>query len=189
MFAPPPVIDSSVFLEVPKALWRSGTNQWVESQSGGAADADLPRGPSFDREGNLWVTDIPWGRLFKITPKGEISIALEYDGEPNGLKFHKDGRAFIADHKHGIMVFDPRTGRIDRLLDRVGGERFKGVNDLVFAMNGDLYFTDRGRPGCMIRQGVSSGCGRAAGSSSSSTGYRAPTASCSTTRRTRCSLP
>jgi gluconolactonase len=147
MFAAPPVIETSVFLEIPKKLWRSGANQWVETQSGGAPTPTFLEGPSFDREGNLWVTDIPWGRLFKITPKGEITVALEYDGEPNGLKFHKDGRAFIADHKHGIMVFDPRTGRIERLLDRANGERFKGVNDLVFAMNGDLYFTDQGQTG------------------------------------------
>ena len=29
----------------------------------------------------------------------------------------------------------------------MNGERFKGVNDLVFADNGDLYFTDQGQTG------------------------------------------
>ena len=32
-------------------------------------------------------------------------------------------------------------------MDRANGERFKGVNDLVFASNGDLYFTDQGQTG------------------------------------------
>ena len=33
------------------------------------------------------------------------------------------------------------------VLTRRNGERFKGVNDLVFARNGDLYFTDQGQTG------------------------------------------
>ncbi|MEY3629909.1 MAG: hypothetical protein RLY91_1675, partial [Pseudomonadota bacterium] len=96
---------------------------------------------------NLWVTDIPFGRLFKITPSGDISLELEYDGEPNGLKFHKDGRAFITDHKNGLMVFDPKTGKIEPHFDRPLLQRFRGLNDLFFASNGDIYFTDQGQTG------------------------------------------
>jgi gluconolactonase len=93
------------------------------------------------------VVDIPWGRIFKITPEGVVTVAAEYDGEPNGLKFHKDGRAFIADHKNGIMVLDPRTGKVESFFDRPALQRFKGTNDLLFASNGDLYFTDQGQTG------------------------------------------
>jgi gluconolactonase len=148
MFAPPPVIETAVFARVPESLSRAGRKSpWVDVIREGAPTPSFLEGPSFDRDGNLWVTDIPWGRLFKIAPDGTLSLALEYDGEPNGLKFHKDGRAFITDHKHGIMVFDPRTGKIAPHLDRGRFERFKGVNDLVFASNGDLYFTDQGMTG------------------------------------------
>ena len=45
------------------------------------------------------------------------------------------------------MVFDPRTGQVEPYLDRVMLQRFKGVNDLIFASNGDLYFTDQGQTG------------------------------------------
>ena len=45
------------------------------------------------------------------------------------------------------MVMDPSSGRIEPLLDRPGHERFRGTNDLVFASNGDLYFTDQGQSG------------------------------------------
>ena len=113
MFAAPPVIETTVFVRVPQSLSRADRkSHWVDIQQAGAPTPSFLEGPSFDREGNLWVTDIPWGRLFKIAPDGTLSVALEYDGEPNGLKFHQDGRAFITDHKHGIMVFDPKTGRI-----------------------------------------------------------------------------
>ncbi len=148
MFAPPPVIETSVFAKLPDALSRADRkSHWVDIQQGGAPTPSFLEGPAFDREGNLWVTDIPWGRLFKIAPDGALAQALEYDGEPNGLKFHRDGRAFITDHKHGLMVFDPKGGKIEPFLERGVVERFKGVNDLTFASNGDLYFTDQGMTG------------------------------------------
>jgi gluconolactonase len=148
MFAPPPLIETTVFARVPESLsYANRKSPWVDMLRDGTPTASFLEGPSFDRDGNLWVTDIPWGRLFKIAPDGKLSVALEYDGEPNGLKFHKDGRAFITDHKHGIMVFDPKSGKIEPSLERGRFERFKGVNDLVFASNGDLYFTDQGMTG------------------------------------------
>jgi gluconolactonase len=148
MFAPPPVLETTVFARVPDSLSRANRkSHWVDVLQNGAPTPSFLEGPSFDRDGNLWVTDIPWGRLFKVTPDGTLSVAFEYDGEPNGLKFHKDGRAFITDHNHGIMVFDPKTAKIAPYLERGRFERFKGVNDLVFASNGDLYFTDQGMTG------------------------------------------
>jgi gluconolactonase len=113
-------------------------------------DAPTPvflEGPSFDREGNLWVVDIPWGRIFRISPQAGWTLVAEYDGEPNGLKFHPDGRAIIADYRRGLMVLDPKTGIVEPLLERARLERFKGCNDLFFARNGDLYFTDQGQTG------------------------------------------
>jgi gluconolactonase len=146
MFAAPPAIEAQLFAAIPGQFARRGRrSDWVDGQLAGVETPTFLEGPSFDRDGNLWVTDIPWGRLFRITPAGQVSVAAEYVGEPNGLKFHRDGRAFIADHKNGIMVFDPSTGRVDPFLDRPELERFKGVNDLVFARNGDLYFTDQGQ--------------------------------------------
>jgi gluconolactonase len=45
------------------------------------------------------------------------------------------------------MVLDPASGAVEPYCDRPVLERFKGVNDLVFASNGDLYFTDQGQTG------------------------------------------
>jgi gluconolactonase len=45
------------------------------------------------------------------------------------------------------MLLGPRSGKVEAYLDRPHGERFKGFNDLVFARNGDLYFTDEGESG------------------------------------------
>jgi len=45
------------------------------------------------------------------------------------------------------LLLDPRSGKVEAYLERPHGERFKGLNDLVFARNGDLYFTDQGESG------------------------------------------
>src|SRR3546814_3636112 len=89
-------------------------------------------GPSVDREGNLYLVDIPYGRILRVARDGTFSLAAEYDGWPNGLKIHKDGRIFIADHKIGIMVLDPVSGRVEPYLTQIRREGLKGVNDLVF---------------------------------------------------------
>ena len=104
-------------------------------------------GPSFDRAGNLYVTDIPFGRVFRISPTGDWTLVTEFDGWPNGLKIHKDGRIFITDYKHGIVLLDPASGKVTPLIETRASESFKGVNDLFFAANGDLYFTDQGQTG------------------------------------------
>ena len=44
-------------------------------------------------------------------------------------------------------MLDPGAGGVEPYLDRAHGERFKGLNDLVFAGNGDLHFTDQGESG------------------------------------------
>ena len=147
MYAAPPSVEAGLFASIPEQFHKSGTNIWIDVQLHGAPTPAFLEGPAFDRDGNLWVVDIPWGRLFKVTPQGEVSCAFEYDGQPNGLAFHKDGRLFIADAWNGIMAFDPATGKIEPILDRILLQPFRGVNDLTFASNGDLYFTDQGQSG------------------------------------------
>ena len=87
------------------------------------------------------------GRVYRITPRGEWDIVVEYDGEPNGLKIDREGRMFIADHRQGILLLDPKAGKVVPYLEGPSKQRFKGVNDLIFAKNGDLYFTDQGSTG------------------------------------------
>jgi gluconolactonase len=148
LFNPPTIVQTTVFARLPEELKSADQNNgWVSRQPLGTPAGSLLEGPSFDREGNLWCVDIQNGRIFKVTRDGEFHVIAEYDGWPNGLKFHRDGRIFIADYKMGIMLLDPVSGRITPFLRDVNGSRFKGVNDLFFASNGDLYFTDQGLTG------------------------------------------
>lgn len=145
MYALPANIETRIFTRLPDELQvRNRHSDWFVAPGIDPLGSIL-EGPSFDRAGNLYCVDIPWGRVFRIAPDGKFTLVAEYDGEPNGLKIHKDGRIFIADQKNGIMLLDPAAGRVTPVMDRYGGERLRGPNDLVFASNGDLYFTDQGK--------------------------------------------
>ena len=147
MFAPPPELQAEIFAELPERFRQLGRrSKWVEKKGRHGVHSFL-EGPSFDRDGNLYVVDIAFGRVFRISPAGEFDLVTEYDGEPNGLKIRNDGQIFIADNVNGILQLDPATGAISSFIAKPGAEPFKGPNDLVFASNGDLYFTDQGETG------------------------------------------
>ncbi len=152
MFNVPKDIQTRVFATVPESLRiRDRQSGWAFGKGHGLHS--FLEGPSFDRAGNLFLVDIPYGRILKVSPAGQFSIVAEYDGWPNGLKIHKDGRIFIADHLKGLLVLDPTTGKVEVLVERVRREGLKGVNDLIFARNGDLYFTDQGQTGMQDASG------------------------------------
>jgi gluconolactonase len=132
MFPAPPVIETRVFARLPDSFRRPGTRtRWADVMTlGGTVDCFL-EGPSFDAAGNLYVVDIPYGRVFRIDPDGAWTLVAEYDGEPNGLKFHdlfftRDGALLFTDQGQ-TGLHDPSgrlyrlspDGRLERLLDAV----------------------------------------------------------------------
>jgi gluconolactonase len=136
-------IETEVFAELPARLRKSGTPpERLAAGKTATPMGSFLEGPSFDRAGNLYVVDLAWGRIFKVSPKGDFDVVIEYDGEPNGLAIHKDGRIFIADHKQGILALE--DGKIVPVVSRHHQQRFKGPNDLTFDSLGNLYFTDQG---------------------------------------------
>lgn len=149
MYTMPPTLNARVFARLPDALRVTDrSNEWTRSRAvQHGAPTSFLEGPSFDRSGRLYCTDIPYGRIFRIDTAGQFEVVAQYDGEPNGLRIHKDGRIFIADHKNGLMILDPESGKVEPFFTRPHAERFKGLNDLTFASNGDLYFTDQGQSG------------------------------------------
>lgn len=148
LFSPPLSISSTVHLRLPDRLRLHGRRSaWVEVQRPGHDTHSFLEGPTFDTEGRLYLVDIAHGRILRADRDGEVAVVADYDGEPNGLALHPDGRLFVADYRLGILVLDTRTGRLDTFLDRDGMDRLKGPNDLVFSREGELYFTDQGGTG------------------------------------------
>ena len=144
----PEVRDLEVFSRMPDRFRRIGVrSEWADANRGGQPTDSFLEGPVFDAAGNLYVTDIPFGRIFRIDPRGHWELVAEWEGEPNGMKFLSDKELLITDYRRGLMVCDIGSGTVRPYLERRNSERFKGVNDLAFDSRGNLYFTDQGQTG------------------------------------------
>lgn len=113
-------------------------------------------------EGPLWdphaqallFSDIPRNAIFRWTPAAGVHLHLAGSGysgstpfagrEPgsNGLTFDPEGRLVFCQHGDRRIVRREHDGRMTVLADRYAGKRLNSPNDLVYAPNGDLYFTD-----------------------------------------------
>lgn len=147
---PPQVIESSEFTRVPDQYRRLGLSEHSINQKRGRRLDCFIEGPVVV-DNFLYVTDIPYGRVFAIdlTTK-EWQLVVEYDGEPNGMAWHPQReRMLIADFKKGLLELDLQTKDSQPLplMTRFNGEAFKGINDVVVNSNGDIFFTDQGMSG------------------------------------------
>lgn len=143
----PEVRELELFTAMPEALRRRERSAWADANRGGAVTDSFLEGPVLDAAGNLYVSDIPWGRILRIDPQGAWTLVAEYDGEPNGMKFMDAATLLITDYKNGLVCLDVASGKVSPLLERRNSERFKGLNDLIFDSQGNLYFTDQGQSG------------------------------------------
>lgn len=104
-------------------------------------------------KGRLLFADLPASRIIAMTPDGKHSVLIENSGGPtgpssskfkgsNGMVVDKDGKILAVQHAgRKIMKFgDDRV--MSTYLDRFEGKRFNSPNDLVFAPDGALWFTD-----------------------------------------------
>jgi gluconolactonase len=144
---PPRLIETQIFSAVPVEFRRNVRSDWADANRPGAPTDCFIEGPSFDADGNLYIVDIPFGRIFRISPDRKWTLVVEYEGWPNGLKIDAAGRILVADYMHGIMELDARAGRMLPVLSARNSESFKGCNDLHIAKSGDIFFTDQGQTG------------------------------------------
>jgi gluconolactonase len=113
-------------------------------------------------EGPVWVkngshllfSDIPNNTVFKwhekeglkpfLKPSGFTAKADFTGSEPgsNGLALDKDGALILCQHGDRRLARLEKDGTFTTLADKYMGKRFNSPNDLVYAKNGDLYFTD-----------------------------------------------
>lgn len=147
LLQPPSVRDATILTRLPDAFRRADRNNaWSLANRGGALTDSFLEGPVWS-DGHLWVTDIPYGRVFRVSMQGDWELVAEYDGEPNGMKRLANGDFLITDYRHGLMRLDAKAGAVTPFLERRNSERFRGVNDLTFDAAGNLYFTDQGQTG------------------------------------------
>jgi gluconolactonase len=112
-------------------------------------------GPVWDKRTNsLLFSDIPNNRIMRWSEKEGVTEFLKPSGytgkepftgaEPgsNGLAIIKDFRLVLCQHGDRRVAMMNRDGTFETIVDKYMGKRFNSPNDLVFAKNGDMYFTD-----------------------------------------------
>jgi lactonase len=101
-------------------------------------------GPAFDREGNLFVTSVIDGRVYKITPNKKMSIIFNNNAYmPGDCAIHKDGRLFLACVSGQVIIINPDGSNLTEIKARYEGKPF-APDGIVFDSGGNFYVTDLG---------------------------------------------
>jgi gluconolactonase len=141
----------------------SATLVFIGVVSTGLATAQQPEvattvafteGPTVDREGNVYFSEMVSLRIMKLSATGVLSTFRESSNNANGLLIDPQGRLVACEgadsQRTGVTVkFKPqitrtdlRTGKIEVLADKYDGKPFVGPNDVTIDGKGRLYFTD-----------------------------------------------
>lgn len=148
---PPEIRSLELFSSLPQRFRQSRRTTWGDANQSGRETDSFLEGPVFDQNGYLYVTDIPFGRVFRIDTNkpsgGEWELIAQWDGEPNGMKFLNEHELLVTDYLNGLMLLDVCTGQVRSYLPRRNTESFKGLNDLTLDAQGNIYFTDQGQTG------------------------------------------
>jgi gluconolactonase len=107
-----------------------------------AGDFAFTEGPASDREGNVFFTDQPNGRILKWSIDGKLSTFMQPCGRANGLSFDPQGNLWAcADEKNELWRIDP-AGKATVVVKDYQGKLLNGPNDVWIRPGGGLYFTD-----------------------------------------------
>ena len=136
----------------------------------GAGMIQVPHGMHVDREGNVWVTDAPFGRgstdstrghqVYKFSPEGRLLLALGRPGgarepaffyQPNAVTTAPNGDIYVAEGHSDAPTANARILRFtkDGTFKDAWGHRGAGVGELLqphaLAMDsrGRLFVGDR----------------------------------------------
>jgi gluconolactonase len=107
----------------------------------------LTEGPTVDRDGNLYFTELRAQKIYRLTPAGELTVFREPSHGANGLVIDPQGRLIACEgmaegHGPRITRTDLRTGAVEVLADSFQGMPFRGANDVTIDTRGRIYFTE-----------------------------------------------
>jgi gluconolactonase len=119
-----------------------------------ATTLSFTEGPTVDRAGNVYFTDLITQRILKLGTDGVLSTYREKSNVANGLLIDPEGRLIACEggtlERPGVKVSGrPRvtrtnltTGATEVLADIYEGKPLDGPNDVTIDGKGRLYFTD-----------------------------------------------
>jgi gluconolactonase len=120
-----------------------------------AGGFEFTEGPLWSPDGALLFSSPNTNAIYRLDPAaGAVAVFRPKSGytgpdigryhQPgsNGLAFSPDGRLTICQHGNRRVLQVNPHGDTTVLADRFDGRRLNSPNDLVFASDGTLYFTD-----------------------------------------------
>src|SRR5262245_29374219 len=108
-----------------------------------ATTLSFTEGPTVDRDGNVYFTELVWQRIMKLTPAGVLSVFREKSNNANGLLLDPEGRLIAAEgaesNRNGVRIpangritrTDLKTGKMEIMADKFEGQPFRGPNDVT----------------------------------------------------------
>jgi len=115
----------------------------IDSLAGGFI---FTEGPASDSQGNVYFTDIPENKIYKLTPERKLETLIKNSGNANGLYFDKKGNLIACQTRQArivsITMGAEDFGKITVLADTYDGKVFNATNDLWIDPEGGVYFTD-----------------------------------------------
>ncbi|HSY37286.1 MAG TPA: SMP-30/gluconolactonase/LRE family protein [Acidobacteriaceae bacterium] len=107
-------------------------------------------------EGRLWISDVVGDKTYAVSADGVVQLLVDKSGGypnppvgsylgPNAMVTDKDGTVLLAQQGGRQIVRIVRVGdhlELRPFLSTYDGKKFNSPNDLVFAPDGSLWFTD-----------------------------------------------
>lgn len=124
-------------------------NARIEKMAGGFV---FTEGPTW-HNGELWFSDLRGNKVYSLTPAGKLTMRLDHAGGAdsfdsrffrgsNALVTAPDGGLLLEQHSaHRIVKLDDKM-RVTSFIDKYEGKPLNSPNDMVFAADGALWFTD-----------------------------------------------
>jgi gluconolactonase len=122
----------------------------IEKVAGGFK---FTEGPLWRPDGTLWFSDVQGNVVRSVTPAGKVTVLIQNSGGvsnappdafigSNAMAQASDGSVWMAQHGARQIVRVGADHALTPVVSRFEGKRFNSPNDLVFAKDGALYFTD-----------------------------------------------
>lgn len=99
-------------------------------------------GPTGDAAGNIYFTDIPDNKIYKLTTDGKFSVFQEPSNHTNGLMLVGDSKMLACQMDGQLVAIAMKDKSVETLAGKYKGERFNAPNDVVIDKSGGIYFTD-----------------------------------------------